>query len=258
MQNSFSTQNTSPAPAVTRAFAILRILSRTKEPQGVSSLARAIGVGKSTVHGILQALLASGAIEDAGGRQFRLGPFLEELARSRRGKRDLADISMPYLAELAEQTGQTSMFGQPELDRFRILIAVEGRGPLRVKAVQGGSIPLLAGVVGKIVLAWEMVPMPQVLPSFTSETVVDADRLQKELQRIRAAGLALDRGEYLAGVYAAAAPVLDEDLVTGIIFAAGFQDQLGEEGLVALGEGVVRTARVVSREFQEWKVETCT
>lgn len=255
MKNPFAPQNDMPAPAVTRAFAILRLLSRTKEPQGVSGLARALGVGKSTVHGILQALLAVGAVEDAGGRQFRLGPFLEELALSRRGKRDLSDICRPHLVELVDQLGQTSMFGRPEYDRFRIVIAVEGRDPLTVKAVQGGSIPLLAGVVGKIALAWKAAPMPEVLPSFTEETVVDANALKKELKQVRAAGLALDRGEYLRGVYAAASPVLDGNRLEGIIFAAGFQDQLGEEGLTALGEGVARTARAVSNELARWKVE---
>lgn len=256
MKNSFDPQNTLPAPAVSRAFAILRLLSQTKEPQGVSSVARALGVGKSTVHGILQTLLAVGAIEDAGGRQFRLGPFLEELARSRRGKRDLSDICRPHLLELVDQMGQTSMFGKPERDRFRIVAAVEGRDPLTVKAVQGGSIPLLAGVVGKIALAWKAISMPEVLPGFTEETVVDADALKRELKRVKAAGLALDRGEYLRGIYAAASPVLDGDRLEGIIFAAGFQDQLREEGLTALGEGVARAARAVSEELAQWKVET--
>jgi DNA-binding IclR family transcriptional regulator len=256
MTNSFSIKNPMPAPAVSRAFAILRLLSQTKEPQGVSGLSRALGIGKSTVHGILQALLAVGAIEDAGGRQYRLGPFLEELARSRRGRRDLSDMCRPHLLDLVDQLGQTAMFGKPEHDRFRIVVAVEGRDPLTVKAVQGGSIPLLAGVVGKIALAWKAVPMPEVLPSFTEETVVDADALRKELKLVRAACLAVDRGEYLRGVYAAASPVLDGDRLQGIIFAAGFQDQLKEEGLAALGEGVARAARAVSEEFAQWKVDT--
>jgi DNA-binding IclR family transcriptional regulator len=255
MKNPFTTQNTSPAPAVDRAFAILRLLSQTKEPQGVSALARALGIGKSTVHGILQALLSAGAIEDVGGRQFRLGPLVEELSRTRRGRRSLSDICRPHLEELAERTGQTSMFGIPDGDRFRIVIAVEGRDPWRVKAVEGRSIPLLAGVVGKIVLAWGALSMPEVLPSFTEDTVVDAAALKKELTHIRAAGLALDRGEYLRGVYAAASPVLDGNDVRGIIFSAGFQDQLQEEGLASLGEDVARASRAVSKEFVQWKVE---
>jgi DNA-binding IclR family transcriptional regulator len=247
--------NHSPAPAVERAFAILRLLSQTKEPQGVSALARALGIGKSTVHGILQALQAAGAIEDAGGRQFRLGPFVEELGRSRRGTRSLTETCKLHLAELVERMGQTSVFGQTEDDRFRIVTVVEGRGPLRVKAVQGASIPLLAGVVGKIAMAWGIVPVPAVLPRFTEDSVVDARALKKELRQVREQALALDHGEYLRGVYAAASPVLRDDRVVGIVFCAGFQDQVREEGLMSLGRAVVQAASAISREFEEWRTE---
>ena len=243
------------APAVGRAFAILRLLSQTKEPQGVTALARALGIGKSSAHALLEALLATGAIEDAGKRQFRLGPLVEELGRSRHGKRKLTEICQPYLAELAEQVGQTSVFGVPIGDRFRIVSVVEGRGLFRVKAVQDRSIPLLAGVVGKIALAWEIVPMPQVLPRFTKDSVGDVSALGDELERVRAELLALDRGEYLRGVYAAGSPILDGDRLVGIVFSAGFQDHLGEEGLISLGRAVVQAARAVSRELLEWKAE---
>ncbi len=257
MKDAFNIKNgkVSAAPAVDRAFAILRFLSRTKDPQGVSAISRALGLGKSTVHGILQALLSAGAIEDVGGRQFRLGSLVEELNRRRRGKLSLAEICQPQLEELANRTGQTSMFGVPEGDRFRIVIVVEGRDPLRVKAVQGGSIPLLAGAVGKIALAWAASSMPDVLPSFTEDTVVDATLLEKELKRIRAAGLALDRGEYLRGVYAAASPVVNGNRLIGIVFAAGFQDRLQEDGLASMGQAVERAARAMENDFVEWKVQ---
>jgi DNA-binding IclR family transcriptional regulator len=255
MENAFNMKNKEPAPAVGRAFAILRLLGQTKKPQGVSALARALGIGKSSTHGILQALLAAGAIEDDGKRQFRLGPLVEELGRSRNGKRKLTEICQPYLAELAEQFGQTSVFGVPIGDRFRIVSVVEGRGLFRVKAVQDRSIPLLAGVVGKIALAWGIVPVPQVLPLFTKDSVGDLTALGDQLERVRAELLALDRGEYLRGVYAAGSPILNGDRLVGIVFSAGFQDHLGEEGLVLLGRAVVRAARAVSRELLEWNAE---
>ncbi len=253
--NSFAIPNRKVAPAVGRAFAILRLLSQTKEPQGVTALARALGIGKSSAHALLEALLATGAIEDAGKRQFRLGPLVEELGRSRHGKRKLTEICQPYLAELAEQMGQTGVFGVPIGDRFRIMSVVEGRGLFRVKAVQDRSIPLLAGVVGKIALAWEIVPMPQVLPRFTKESVGDVSVLGEELQQVRAELLALDRGEYLRGVYAAGSPILSGDRLVGIVFSAGFQDHRGEEGLISLGQSVAQAARAVSRELSEWKAE---
>ncbi len=256
MENSFTIKNNKePAPAVGRAFAILRLLSQTKKPRGVSDVARALGIGKSSTHGLLQALLATGAIEDAGQRRFRLGPLVEELGRSRQGKRRLAEICQPYLVELAEQVDQTSVFGVPIRDRFRIVSVVEGRSLFRVKAVQDRSIPLLAGVIGKIALAWGIVPIPHELPRFTKDSVGDVSALGGELKRVRSELLALDRGEYLRGVYAAGSPILDGHHLVGIIFSAGFQDHLGEDGLMSMGQAVVQAARSVSGELLEWKSE---
>lgn len=152
---------------------------------------------------------------------------------------------------VVEQTGQTSMFGVPEGDRFRIRTIVEGRGPFQVKDVQNGSIPLLAGVVGKVALAWKSAPMPKVLPRFTEDSIKDAGTLGKELRQVRRKALALDRGEYLRGVYAAASPILKADQLVGILFSAGFQDQLGREGLKSLGEAVGLAARAISEKLSE-------
>ena len=249
MKNMFSLKNTSPAPAVDRAMAILNLLAQSPEPLGVSAIARALDIGKSTTHGILKALLTAEAIEDAGERRFRLGPLVEKLAGCRRGRRTLADICRPHLARLVDQTGQTCIFGLVEEDRFRIVTVVEGRGPLQVKAAEGRSIPVLAGAVGKIALAWAAVAMPETLPQFTSDSVTDAKILNKELVRVRSDQLALDRGEYLRGVYAAASPIQHRQKLQGILFSAGFQDQLGEEGLLSLGRAVKLTAQVVSEEL---------
>lgn len=253
--NSFNTLNkTSPAPAVDRAFAILKFLGREKAPLGVSALARALGIGKSTVHGILQGLLGAGAVEDAGDHKYRLGPLVEELARERRGGRTLAEMSRPYLEGLVQQTGYSGIFGVPETDRFRIVMVVEGSGAFQVKAVQGGSIPLLAGATGKVALAWGAASMPDVLPRFTEDSIGEVAALNEELGRVRAERLALDRSEYLRGVYAAAAPILHGDRLRAIFLSMGFQDQLGEEGLIALGGAVAQAARLASRELFDWSL----
>ena len=242
----------SPAPAVDRAFALLNVLAQANEPQGVSALARTLGIGKSSVHGIVQALLAAGAVEDAGGRKFRLGPLVEELARKRQGGRSLADICRPYLAGLVQQTGYTAIFGVPEAEQFRIVMVVEGSGSFQVQAVEGGSIPLLAGASGKVALAWGAASMPDVLPRFTEDSIGEAAIFKEELRRVRAETLGLDRGEYLRGVYAAASPVLRGDRMLAIILSMGFQEQLQEEGLLALGRAVAQAARSASKELFEF------
>ena len=48
--------------SVERAAAILRLLAEENEPLGLAQIASALGLAKSTVHGILRTLEAQGAL----------------------------------------------------------------------------------------------------------------------------------------------------------------------------------------------------
>lgn len=75
MQNMLIDKNSPPyrAPAVSRALSTLRLLASSPELLGVSDIARALGIGKSTVHVIPQTLLVEGAVQKVEGKKFRLG-----------------------------------------------------------------------------------------------------------------------------------------------------------------------------------------
>ncbi|MBE0616415.1 MAG: helix-turn-helix domain-containing protein, partial [Proteobacteria bacterium] len=68
------------APAIRRAALILERLSESTQPPTLSELSRALGYGKSTVHGLLQCLESLGWVARAGNR-YRVGPGLLELVR---------------------------------------------------------------------------------------------------------------------------------------------------------------------------------
>jgi DNA-binding IclR family transcriptional regulator len=251
MTNAFDKTNNEGgrAPAVDRALAVLKLLADAREPRGVSELSRAIGASKGTVHAILQALRAAGAVEDAPGRKYRLGPLVEELARGRRAGRTLADVCRAPMEALRDATGQTVMLGVLEGGRLQVVAVTEGAGTLRLGAAPGVKLPLLAGAPGKVALAWGWAKTPEKPHRFTEETVTDRRKLARELEAVRRSGVALDRGEFMRGVAAAAAPVLQGDAVRGILFAVGFRDELEEEGLAALGEAVRHAAETASREW---------
>ncbi|MBI5016747.1 MAG: IclR family transcriptional regulator [Deltaproteobacteria bacterium] len=233
-----------------RAFQVLRLLANSNAPLGVSEIARAIHASKGSVHGILQALAAEGAVEESGRARFGVGPLLRELGRERGSERTPVALSRSYLEGIARETGQTAVFGVPEGDRLRIAAVVEGEGPFRVGAAPGRRIPLLAGATGKVWLAWATTPWPDPLPHYTGRTVTDRAALEREVSEVRRAGVAYDRGEYLQGVAAAAAPVRGRgDRLVGVLYAVGFLDRLGDEVLRDLGEHVGTAARSLSVEL---------
>ena len=254
MTNAFGKENSGAyrAPAVARALKILRLLGASSAPLGVSEIARAIGASKGSVYGVLQALREEGAVEGVGDKKLRLGPLVDQLAARRQGERTLVEVCRPYLERLATQSGQTALLGIPERTRLRIDAAVEGTGGLRVGAVPGSRIPLLAGATGKVLMAWGAAAIPEAPPRFTAGSPTDAESLRREVERTRREGVALDRGEYLQGLAAVAAPLLgDGDRLLGVLYAVGFLDELIPSDLESLAEGVRTAARAASRELSE-------
>jgi DNA-binding IclR family transcriptional regulator len=251
MKNSFTKEDTSyRAPAVSRAFRILKLLAGSSDALGVSDLARATGASKGSIHGVLIALRAEDAVEEVAGKKFRLGPLVEALGKSRRGERSLGEVCGPCLQRLARDTGQTVLLGVPEGERLRIEAVAEGTEGFRIGAAPGFAIPLYAGATGKVFFAWGDTEIPDELPRFTPTSFVDREELAREVIRVRERGVAFDRGEYLQAVAAVAAPVLRAPgRLEGILYTVGFLDQSSEPRLQEIGEKVRTAALSVSREL---------
>ncbi len=231
-----------PAPAVGRAFLVLGLLAREPVPLGVSQIAAALGLGKATVHALLRALAAAGAVEPTGEKKYRVGPVVEVLAASRRRGRALEETCLPLLERLAADLEQTAILGVPDRDRLRIAAVVEGGAELRIGAAPGHRIPLLAGAHGKVLAAWE----PQEAAALRALPGA-LHGSEAEREDVRQAGVAYDRGEYLEGVVAAAAPVLDAaGRVAGVLYVVGLRDLVGEPRLLRAGEAVRRAARLAT------------
>ena len=98
--------------SVERAFALLEALAEAG-PEGMtlSSLARSLGVSKSTAYAILQTLLAKGFAADSGegmSRRYRLGMALARLGEAVTSQIALRDVAMPVIRTLTAETGLTS------------------------------------------------------------------------------------------------------------------------------------------------------
>src|SRR5207302_3207901 len=166
-------------PAVDRSFQILDLLSRSSSPLGTSEVARRLRLPKSSAHGLLRSLEAVGAVEQTRQR-YRLGPTVERLAAIG----ELRRRWRAALEEVAESTGETAFLGQPRGRRVAIIDEVLGKGAPVISAPVGSYVPASAGALGRV---------------------------------LAGARAAEDRGEYLEGVNAVAAPVPG-----GLLWVAGF------------------------------------
>lgn len=246
------------APAVKKAFELLTTVARSSEELGISDLARELGLGKSTVYGLTQTLIEVALLARLPGKKgFILGPAIGELAFSRWNPFWISEKAAADLVNLRDVAQETVFLGFQSSTRVIIIASAEGPGVLKISAPAGTSIPLLAGAVGKALLARktdaEAVQLirKQGLKSYTPCSVGKEEDYLAELDLVRRQGYALDREEYLPGINAAACALDNKRGLPLILWVVGFLSSLGEERLLQVIPALCRTAEKLKTTIDE-------
>ena len=238
------------APAVKKAFQLLRTVAKSRKELGLSDLARSLGFSKSTTHGLIQALLKEGALDQSPDRKnFYLGPTIVDLAFKSWNYLRVSEKAQPCLGELRDNIGETIFLGVLSSTRGIIIATAEATKPLKISSPAGTTIPLLAGAVGKVFLA--QLEDEQVhryikkhgLPSFTSQSIVKEEDYLLELDRVREIGYALDNEEYLPGVKAVAVGLGNHRGLPLAIWVVGFAGSMKNEVMPRIINETLHTAR---------------
>jgi DNA-binding IclR family transcriptional regulator len=156
----------------------------------------------------------------------------------------------PVLRSLAESTGETAHYAVYE-DGWSVYVAKsESRHPLRAGSQVGGRSPAHASATGKAILAWrddaEIRRIGGKAQRFTASTIVGAEDLAREAERVRRAGHAVSRGEWYDEIWSVAAPIVDvRGNVVSAIGVAGPVERfkLNQE---AYTDAVIRAAQGLS------------
>lgn len=191
---------------IARAAQIMRVLQA--HPGGLSQveIGERVGMARSTVSRILNALECEGLVGSRGARgPYRLGPEIARMASTVRLS-VVTDLH-PFLAELSRELDETVDLSIPDGDRADFIDQVVPPRRLRAVSAVGESFPLYCCANGKALLA-SMSPeqQAQALPSrlvpLTANTITDRAALHEELATIRRDGVAYDQEEQTDGICA--------------------------------------------------------
>jgi DNA-binding IclR family transcriptional regulator len=249
-------------PAVDRAVRLLRKLSAYEReiPQqpgmSASELSRELGISKSTLSALLATLERHGLVQrDLLTRRVRLGLGLVELAASVSTDVDVPQAARSHLVRLCRDSGETAILHLVDGDDVRIAERAEPDAQLKVVAPLGTRLPRFAGSVAKVLLAAlepgeaEAIVRGQALPVFTSRSIADPDTYLEQVAQARRRGYARENEEYLLGVSAVSAPVIDHAGRTiGTISVACVKTR-ARERLQELTEPVMNAAAQISRRI---------
>ena len=205
---------------------------------------------KSTVHRILRRLVERGYARAQGDGVYVLGPRVLTMAGEMLQGLDATALAAPVLRELHADVGHTVHFAMLSDDEAVYLEKLVDPGlPYQFASRVGGRILLHCTAIGKSLLAAmeNEVAARLELVRRTPRTIVSADELRAELERVRARGFAVDDEENERNIRCVGAAVRDHtDAATHAISVSALTVELSLEDAVALGPRVVAAADAVS------------
>ncbi|MBB6406944.1 IclR family transcriptional regulator [Arthrobacter sp. AZCC_0090] len=206
--------SSSPAPAVTRAAAVLDALAEA--PSGrltLSDLSRELGIPKSSTSNLLLALEEARLITREGA-DFSLGRKLVELGAAYLSRLDEVQEFYKFCEQAPTLSGETVRIAMIDGDHIIYLARYEGHPAVRLTSNIGDKMPLSLSAVGKVLLAQlhdhdieEMFPDDVELPVMTPKSLRSAAELKSQVLAIRKQGYALEDEESTLGVVCLAVPV---------------------------------------------------
>ncbi len=208
---------------------------------------------KSTVHRILRRLVERGYARAEGGGVYVLGPRVLTMAGEMLHRLDATALAGPILRSLHADVGHTVHFAMLVDDEAVYLEKLVDPGlPYQFASRVGGRILLHCTAIGKSLLA--ATPDDAVarleLVRRTPRTLVSAEALRAELERVRERGFAIDDEENERNIRCVGAAVRDHTgVATHAISVSALTVELTLDDALKLGPRVVAAADALSERL---------
>lgn len=214
---------------IERMTRLLDALASSPAPASLKHLAQSAALHPSTAHRILTAMVNDRMVERAGQGSYRLGMRLIELGNLAKSRVSVREHALPFMRELHAATGEAvNLSVRREDEIVYIERTSSGRSMMRVVNVIGGRAPLHITAVGKLFLVEDNAAglreyaKRTKLPGHTRNSLTSLGALEKDLDKVRRQGYAVDHEEAELGVRCIGAGIRDDDgtLVAGLSVSA--------------------------------------
>jgi DNA-binding IclR family transcriptional regulator len=229
--------------ALRRGLDILDMFSAERRVVGITDIALALDIHKSSASRLAATLASSGYLVAASAGRYTLGPRLAALGSLAASRQDLTAVVTPFLTELVEGTGETGHLAVLDQTIAKTVQVIDGWHTVRMHSWVGKLSPAHCSSMGKALLAGltdaelgERYP-DSALPVRTAHTIGTVTALRQELARIRRSGHSIDNEELEAGLRCVAAPVFSpEGTVDASISISGPAQRLTRDRMAVLAK----------------------
>jgi DNA-binding IclR family transcriptional regulator len=210
---------------IERMMRLLDVLAASPDAVSLKLASGKAELHPSTAHRILTALVRDRMVERVDQGSYRLGMRLLELGNLVKSRISVREHALPFMRELHAATGEAVNLSVRRDDEIVYIERTSsGRSLMRVVNIIGARAPLHITAVGKLFLledgaeGLKSYAERTALPAFTKNTIHALPPLEKELDRVRRQGYAIDNEEAELGVRCVGAGIRDDTgaLVAGL------------------------------------------
>lgn len=203
------------------ALGVLALMAKYPAPQSLSAIAKDAGMTPSKVHRYLASFVQAGLIKQEGrSGRYGIGPEALQLGVSAIAQHDFVNDAADKLAGLVQETKMTALLSVWANEGATVVRWERGATPTDTAIGLGSTLPLLNSATGHAFLAWAPQSAVMVaagkqlkLLGTTNLKRMSAPTNKMELleliQQTRERGYAKAVGDFIPGLVAVAAPILD-------------------------------------------------
>lgn len=239
---------------VFKALELLEELSRSEQPRGVTELSVKLGYTKANVHRLLQTLVECGYVhQEPGQTGYALTMKLWEMGSRSMRNLSITEVAHPVLRQLCDIANESVQLSVLEGAMVVYVDKADSSHPVRATSQIGSRVPAHCVSSGKAMLAYapdRLAGLQYPLSRHTTNTLVGKAEFDRELAQVRAAGYAVNRGEWREGIWGIAAPIRD---AAGAPVAAidvwGLEERFQSDAVDRLAAHVVAAAAEISAKL---------
>jgi DNA-binding IclR family transcriptional regulator len=239
------------APALEKGLDILEFLANQGAPQSARRIAEHLGRSKSEIFRMVAVLLGRGylARNDATEELLLTDRLFEMGIRTPRA-RELLDVAVPIMRQLATEIGQSSHLVVLSRGETVVIAAISGGSDMSFTLRLGYRRPITTASSGRVILAFQR---PEVAERWIAQSrkLVGPDfddaELKDALKRIRQEGYEIHPSRDVVGITDVACPIRDASGEAVAALVMPFVNRVSRDSsLDAVLQAVQQAAKAIS------------
>ncbi len=229
---------------VVNAIRILRYLTHKGAPERAADIARHLSINPSTCFNILRTLVGEDVVDfNPLSKTYSAGLGLSRLVEQLVTRGQRLQMALPSMRELAAQFRVTvTLWQRMGLDRIVLMHSESSPTDLHIEMPAGQRLPILMGASGRLFvgrMGLSEDEMRQAFEPIRWARSLSFETYQREVNRARKRGWAVDDGYFATGVLAVAAPVCDPSgHITFTVSAVMIRGQRSDAEVDRIGEAL--------------------